>query len=151
MRALLDLVFQVRIGLLQLASHVVELVGQRFDFVATFDADALAEVAATDARRAGSQDLDRHHHAPGQEHTGDKRKRHCAEQDVTGAQDRAIKRSIRFFDRRLDKHEPAERIDWRKRRQHLMAANIVRFPHRLARRSTAGAAHLREARHIGIA
>ena len=63
----LDLLFQVGIGFLQAAGHVVELIGERFKLVAGLDRDALAKVAAADARRAGAQGLDRHHHFAGEE------------------------------------------------------------------------------------
>ncbi len=71
---------------MQLDGHVVELVGQRFDLVAGLDRDALTEIAAADARRTGTQGLNRHHHPSGQEHAGDEGERQRAEQDVTGAQ-----------------------------------------------------------------
>ena len=51
--ALLDLLFQAGIGFLQLARHVVELVGERLELVPGLDRDALGEIAAADARRAG--------------------------------------------------------------------------------------------------
>ena len=47
--ALLDLLFQARIGFLQLPRHCVELIGERFELVAGLDGDALREVAATEA------------------------------------------------------------------------------------------------------
>jgi hypothetical protein len=53
--ALFDLPLQVGMGLLQAAGHVVELVGKRLDLVAGLDGDALAEVAAAEARGAGTQ------------------------------------------------------------------------------------------------
>ena len=53
-RALLDLLLQAGIGFLKLAGHVVELVGEAFDFVAGLDRDALAEIATADTRRAGA-------------------------------------------------------------------------------------------------
>ena len=68
--ALLDLLFQVGVGFLEPSAHVVELVGEAFQFVAGLDRDALREIAAADPRRAGAQRLDRHHHAARQEHAG---------------------------------------------------------------------------------
>ena len=72
-RALLDLVLQVGIGFLQPRAHVVELVGEPFQFVAGLDRDALGEIAAADPLGAGAQRLDRADHAPGQEHSGQHR------------------------------------------------------------------------------
>jgi len=54
MRALLDLLFQVRVRFLQAAGHIIELVGERFQFVPGLDLDSLAEIAATQPCRAGS-------------------------------------------------------------------------------------------------
>ena len=78
--AQLDLVLEVGIGFLQAARHVVELVGEPFELVAGLDRDALAEVAAADARGAGPQHLDRHHHAAGEEEPGEKGQHQPAEQ-----------------------------------------------------------------------
>ena len=149
--ALLDLFFQIGVGLLQLAGHVVELIGQRLDFVAALDRNALAEIAAADARRAGAQHLDWHHHPSRQEHAGDKRERQRDKQDVTGAQDRAVKGCVSLFDRGLDEHEPAERVHRRVGGQYFVAADIVRFPHRLGRGARPRAPHLRQSRHVGVA
>src|SRR4029077_6255838 len=68
LRALFDLALEVGVGFLQPAGHVVELVGERFDLVAGLDGDARSEVAAAEPRGAGAQRVDRHHHAPGEEH-----------------------------------------------------------------------------------
>src|SRR5262249_49736785 len=65
-RALLTLLLQPGIGFLQLARHGVELVGKRFELVASFDGDALAEVAAPEARGTCPQRLNRADHAAGE-------------------------------------------------------------------------------------
>src|SRR2546430_2134159 len=70
-RALLDLLFQAGIGFLQLAGHGVELIGEGFEFVPGLDGDALAEVAATEARRTCPQCLDGADHAAGEKHSGE--------------------------------------------------------------------------------
>ena len=68
----LDLLLEVRVGFLQAARHVVELIGEPFELVAGLDRDALAEVAAADALRHRPQHLDRDHHAAGEKEPGEK-------------------------------------------------------------------------------
>ena len=65
MRALLHLLFQPGVGVLQPAGHIVELVGQRLEFVAGLDSDSLGQIAAADARGPRLQRLDRSDHAAG--------------------------------------------------------------------------------------
>ena len=74
-----------------------------------------------------------------------------AEQHIAGALDRRVKRRIGFGDGRFDKNQPAERCDLRIGGQHPVAGNIFGFLHRVARTGSAGAADLRQLRHIGIA
>ena len=57
--AQLDLFFQISVGRLKLARHLVELIGKRFELVAGLDRDAARKVAAADPRRPGAQRLDR--------------------------------------------------------------------------------------------
>ena len=73
-----DLSLQVGVGVLQPAGHVVELVGERLELVAGLDRDALAQVAAADARGAGLQRLDRPDHLARQEHARQERARPSA-------------------------------------------------------------------------
>jgi hypothetical protein len=96
--AQLDLFLQVGGRFLQPAGHVVGLSGERLDLVSSLDGNALAEVAAAEARRTGAQRLDRLHHAPGEEHA--LREGERAEKDEPGALD---------LNRRLDEYQPAER------------------------------------------
>ena len=148
------LFLQIGVGLLKLASHLVELVGQRLDFVAGLDADALGEIAGADACRAGAQRLDRHHHPAGEKHAGDESERERAEQHQAGALDRSIKRRVGLLDRRLDEDHPAERGDRRVGGEHLLARNVLGLLDLLAGiigRGSAGATHLHEARHVGVA
>src|SRR6516164_5702628 len=60
--ALLHLFFEVRVGLLQLSRHVVELLAERFKLVAGSNRDALGQVTAADAGGASAQRLDWAHH-----------------------------------------------------------------------------------------
>src|SRR5208282_2074904 len=106
MRAQLDFLLQVGVGLLEPGGHVVELIGERLDLVASFDRDALAEVATADARRARAQCLDRYYHAPGEEHAGAEGERERSKEDQTGPLKRGIKRRVGLLDRRFDKHQP---------------------------------------------
>ena len=109
LRARLDFLLEVGVGLLQPSGHVVELIGQRLDFVAGLDGDALAEVAGAEAGGAGPQRLDRHHHAPRQEQAGGEGERQRAEEHQRGALERGIERRVGFLDRRLNEDVPAER------------------------------------------
>ena len=130
------------------------MIGQRLDLVAGLDRDALGKIARPDARRAGAQRLDRHHHVPGEKHPGDEGKRQRAEQDDAGALDRGIERCVSLLDRRFDKHQPTERRDGSVSREHLLTLNIGRFLHLLGGGVGAGGAratHLHQLRHIGIA
>ena len=70
-RALFNLLFEARIGFLQLPRHGVELVGERFELVAGLDGDALAEVAAAEPCGTCPQRLDRADHAAGEKHPGE--------------------------------------------------------------------------------
>ena len=152
--AVLDLLLEVRIGLFQLAGHVVELVGEAFELVAGLDRDALAEIAAADARRARLQGLDRHHHPAGQENAGEDRQRQAQQQQQARALDRLDQRRIGLLARQLDEHQPAGRRDRRVGGQHVAAADILRLLQGLLRDTGGGRArhlHLREPRHVGVA
>ncbi len=121
------------------------------DLIAGLDRDALGQIARADARGAGAQRLDRHHHAAGEKHAGDEGEqgaRRAARSRCAGS---TIKRRIGFLDRRFDEHEPAERMHRRIGGQHLVAADVVGFLHVLAAAAGAGGLHLRELRHVGIA
>ena len=74
-RAVVDLFLQIRIRFLQSAGHIVELICECLDLIASLDGDTLRKVAAANARRAGTQRLDRHHHPSGEEHAGHERER----------------------------------------------------------------------------
>ena len=80
--ALLDLGFEAGIGLLQLAGHAVELVGEFFQLVVGPHLDAMAEIAGAEPPRAGAQRRDRDQHAPRQQRAGEDRD-HEAEPDQT--------------------------------------------------------------------
>ena len=133
-RAQVDFLLQVGVGFLQPAGHVVELIGEALDFVAGLDGDALAQVARADARRSGAQRLDRHHHAPHQEHAGGEGKRQRTEKDETGPLDRRIERRVGLVDRRFDENVPAERRNRRRGGEHLVALDVLGFADLLARR-----------------
>ena len=61
-RTLRDLLLEVGMRLFQLAGHVVELIGERFQFVAGVDRNAVGEIAAAEPRRALAQLPDRTQH-----------------------------------------------------------------------------------------
>ena len=154
LRAFFDLALEVGVGFLQAAGHVVELVGERLDLVAGLDGDALAEVTAAEAGGAGAQRVDRHHHAPREEHASRKGERERAEQDEPGALQRRIERRVGLRDRGLDENEPAEGRDRRRSDQHLVPGDVFGLLDLLAIVAGylgAGAAHLGKLRHVGVA
>ena len=104
-----DLLLEVRVGILQLRRHVVELVGERLELVAGPDRYALAQIAAADARGAGLQGPYRHQHLARQEHAGKHCERERREQDQAGALDRGVKSGRGLLARQLDEHQPIER------------------------------------------
>ncbi len=87
--AQLDLFFQARIGLLQPAGHVVELVSESLQLVAGLDLDALGEVAAADALGARAQRLDRADHAPRHIQPHDERRAYDAQRHGSDDRERA--------------------------------------------------------------
>ena len=124
-RPLLYLLLQIRIGFLQPRAHVVELVGETFQFIAGLDGNTLLEIAAADARSAGAQSPDRHDHAPRQKHSGEHREDQSAQEDHSEALQGLVERRVGFLDRKLHKHGPAERRDRRGRGQDLLALDIL--------------------------
>ena len=128
-----DLSFQVGVGVLQPSGHVVELVGERLELVAGLDRDALAQVAAADARGAGLQGLDRPHHLARQEHAGKNGQAERRQQDQAGALDRRVETRIGLVARQLDEHQPAERSNRGIGRQHLAAFKALGDLQRLLR------------------
>ena len=60
---------------MKLSGHAVELVGELFQFVVGLDFDTVFEVAVAEALRACVESLDRHQHAPRQQHAGEDRDR----------------------------------------------------------------------------
>ena len=152
--ALLDLVLQVGVGFLEPRAHVVELVGETFELVAGLDRDALGEIAAADPGRARPQRLDRDHHAPRQEHPGQHGEHQRGKQHIDQPVERFVERRVGFLDRKLDEHPPAERLDRRRRGQHLAALDVLRHLQMfagVARRGSACGAHMRKSRHVGVA
>jgi len=96
-----DLLFQAGIGFLQLARHVVELVGERLEFVPGLDRDALREIAAADARRAGLQRLDRSDHAAGEKHPGEHGETERAQKHEGEPLQCRVERRVGFLGRQL--------------------------------------------------
>ena len=152
--AVLDLALEVGVGFLELAGHVVELVGEPFELVAGLDRDALAQVAPADALGARAQGLDRHHHAARQEDAGEHRQGQAEQQQPGRALDRLEQRRIGLLARQLDEHDPARLGDRRIGGEHLAAAHVLRLLHQLLLRAGGGLArrpHLRQPRHVGVA
>ena len=150
----LDLLFQVGIGFLQAAGHVVELIGERLELVAGLDRDALAKVAAADPGRAGAQGLDRHHHSAGEEQAREKRQDETRQQQQARAPDRGVERRVGLADRKVDEQQPSERRDRGVSGEHPQPLDVTGFLNLLIRRAGFAAArglHLGKARQVGIA
>ena len=149
-----DLLLQIGIGLLQSSRHVVELIGERLQFVAGLDGNPLAEIAAPDARGAGSQGLNGADHLAGKEQARDEGKAQGSHKQDAGSLDGRIKRSVGLRYRQFDKNEPSQRTDMGIGGEHAPALNIVRLLKLLRRLPGAGCSrglHLRQAREVGIA
>src|SRR5207344_964812 len=80
MGPLLDLALEAGIGILQLRRHAVELLGERFELVSSFDRDPLVEIAAANARGASAYRLDRNDHPAREEQAGQEGKREAGQQ-----------------------------------------------------------------------
>ena len=158
--ALLDALFKLGVGFLQIARHAVELPGERFEFVAGIDLDAAAEIAGAEAFGARRNRVDRAGHAARQNQREKDRRHQPAGQQDAGAQRRAVERRERLAERRLDKDAPAERRDRRVRAEHLLAGEVFRHDGRVApspvpasrpRRLRERRRDLRQARQVGAA
>ncbi len=76
------------------------------------------------------------------------------EQHVGKPVKRVVERGVGLLDRQLDEHPPAERLDRRRRGQHLPPLDVLRDLQSFAglgRIAGAGGAHLRQPRHVRIA
>ena len=119
--ALLDLGFEAGIGLLQLAGHAVELVGEFFQFVRGVHVDAVAEIAGAEPPRAGAQRRDRDQHPPRQQRAGEDRDRKAERDQQRDPQQLIADRRQRLRGRLLEEHDPAEFRHRARRGQHRMA------------------------------
>ena len=107
-RALLDLGLQDRIGLVQLAGHAVELVGEFFQLVLGMHVDTMAEIAGPQPPRPGAQRIDRDQHPPRQQHAGRGRDRKPEPDQQRDPHQLIPDRRQRLRGRLLEQHEPAE-------------------------------------------
>jgi hypothetical protein len=110
-RARLDLLLEVRVGLLELAGGAVELLAQRLELVSGPDLDAVTEIPGADAGRALAERPDRRDHPPGEEHARQDRQPEAQQEDDRAADDRSSERGVRVRERLLDENEPAEARD----------------------------------------
>ncbi len=99
--------------------------GELFELVAGMDGDAMVERPGADPRGAGVELADRSGHAAGEEKPGEHRNGEPEPEHETGIQQRSVKRRQRLADRLLDKDEPAELWDRRRRAQYPMAIEIA--------------------------
>src|SRR5829696_7952773 len=73
--------FKIGVALLELAGHVIELIRERLELVTGLNRNALLQLALSDALGACTKRLDRNHHPPRQEHTGECRQKQRPEQE----------------------------------------------------------------------
>ena len=111
-RAFRHLVFKSSIGLAQLACHAVELVGKFFEFIAGLDGDAAAEVAGAKPPCARAQRADWDHHAPRQQHAGERCHGQSEGDQQSDAEKQIADRRQGLPRRLLEHHEPAEARHW---------------------------------------
>ncbi len=106
--ALFDLGLQHRVGLRDLPSHAVELIGELFQLVMGAHLDAAPEVPGAEPARAGPQRGDRHQHTPRQ-HCAGERRHHQAEPDQQRAAQQLVADRRQCLRGRLLEHDsPAE-------------------------------------------
>ncbi len=113
----------------------------------------MRQIAATDARGARPQRLDRPDHAAGEKHPGQDGKAKGGQQNEPQSLQRRIKRRIGLTGRQLDEDPPAERCYRCRGREYLATFDVFRFLHRLrwAVAFTARRTHLRKPRHVRVA
>ena len=145
LRARLDLLLQVGVGLLQARRHAVELLGEGLKLVARAHLDALAEVAGLHALGARLEGADGRDH-PTREHQA----RHDGERDAEdeeerGAPDGRAERLEGLLERLLDEDRPSQRRDGRVRGEHLLPSCVARGVH-AGRRLLAGSRRTGERR-----
>ena len=124
--ALLHLALERRVGGLQLARHVVQLLSQRFELVSRLDRDAMIELASADARRSGGQGADGNHHQARHQQCREQRQNEPGQQYDNGTHDGIVERRVGFVLGQLHQHQPVERVSRGVRRQHAFAAKIAR-------------------------
>ena len=108
---LLDLLLQVRVRLLELGGHAVELVGQRFHLVPGPDRKPMAEVPGADSGCSGLQGLDGRHHSAGEEDAGKYGNPDTHHEQEDRPVDRSVQRRKGLAQGLLDEDQPSERGD----------------------------------------
>ena len=98
-RALLDLLLEVALRILQPRGGVVELLGERLELVAGADVDAVIELALADARGALLQQADRRDHPAGQRDARQHREQQAQRQHDDAARRRGAQRGEGVLDR----------------------------------------------------
>ncbi|HEU4738625.1 MAG TPA: NTP transferase domain-containing protein, partial [Solirubrobacterales bacterium] len=105
----------VEIGGRPILWHVIQIYAaqgfDRFLLATGYMGEAVAEFAAADARGAGLQGADRHHHAARQQGARQRRDQDAAGQQHQAAQTGVDRRLASLFRRQLDEHKPVQRRD----------------------------------------
>ena len=129
--ALLDLLLEARVGLLELRRHAIELLGERAQLVAARSLDPLVERTRADSRCRSLDGLDRPDEPAGEEDAGGDRQEEEHEQEQRGAPDGRLERRERLAQRFLDEDEPAQRLHRLKGAEHLRPIRIASGRHRV--------------------
>ena len=122
--ALFHLGFEDGIGLLELARHAVELVGELFQLVLGVDVDAVTEIAGAEPPRAGAQRRDRNQHPARQQRTGKDRNRKPKSDQERDPHQLVADRRQGLRRRLLEQHGPAELRHRARRGQNRMAVGV---------------------------
>jgi hypothetical protein len=103
--ALLNLLFQAGMRLLQLACHGIELMGEGLELVPGLDGNALGEITAAQAGGAAPQGLDRADHSASKEHPGEDGKTQRSQKHEPQTLQRRVERRIGLLGRQLTSSE----------------------------------------------
>jgi hypothetical protein len=132
--ALLDLALEARVGLLEVARHAVELLGQAFQLVAGAHHDAIAQVTLAELGRPRLEGPDRPHHPAGQDQADDHRQDDANQLEQGGAADRGLQGGEGLLERLLDEDRPPQRGDRHVRGQDPLVPQVARDDDRVRRR-----------------
>ena len=142
MRPHLHFLLQVRVRLLELGGHIVELIGEGLKFVAGLHLNALIQRSCADPGRSSLQHLDRCNHPAGEQQAHHDRCPQAHQQENAGPDHGGVKGCKRLSQRLLHEDQPSEGGDGRIGGEDLLPLKVSRD-----RGLVPGLARLRRARH----